>query len=489
MKKIFKSLIFTLLITVICASTSFASMADAAQHEKTKESYSLIMAVNEEIMVLDGIAYNMPSPVMAFDKTYVDVYALSYLLGIDVSWIDEAGNGYIKASAGANSQSFTYAKDWNAVSLSNNSFFVKDNRMYVPLRALSDLKGFDISYDKGIITLGNKADTNGIYESVCEDNINDYIYKTYPVAASYIVNPYVVYSYEYMLNDASRLAKMYPDLIKTSSIGKSVEGRDLLLIEFGRGNNRIFVCGTHHAREYIATTYLMHAIDRYAYAYRTGAMWGNYNPRTILDNVTFCIVPMVNPDGVNLVQNGLQSTPHAEELSNMGIFDGKKYGYRSWKANIHGVDVNWNYDKDWSVDRNKNERGSTGFNGDYAGSEPETVAVSNYVDTYEFDAYLSFHTQGQIYYWAVSDEYPSDVCKAIGKDTGFAGYRESCDGVGGSFFDYVFRKYKKPTVTVELCPYVGNYPYPDYDFNRIWNPAKNVLLVAGNQIMLEKGAR
>ena len=140
MKKIFKSLIFTLLITVLCANTSFASMADAAQHEKTKESYSLIMAINEDIMVLNGAAYNMPSPVMAFDKTYVDVYALSYLLGIDVSWIDEAGNGYIKASAGANSQSFTYAKDWNAVSLANNSFFVKDNRMYVPLRALSDRK-------------------------------------------------------------------------------------------------------------------------------------------------------------------------------------------------------------------------------------------------------------------------------------------------------------------------------------------------------------
>lgn len=489
MKKLFKSVIFTLVIFTLCANMAFASPMGAELYEKSRESTSLIMAINEDIMVLNGAAYNMPSPLMAFDKTYVDVYAISYLLGIDVSWVDEGEGGYISASAGSNAQSFAYAKDWTSLSGGNNFFFVKDNRMYVPLRALSDLKGYDISYDRGIITVGNPVNTDGIYDGVIEDDINDYIYASFPVPASYIVNPYVVYSYEYMLNDASRLEKMYPDLVKTSSIGKSVEGRQLLLIEFGRGKNKIFVCGTHHAREYMATTYLMYAIDRYSYAYRTGSMWGNYNPKTILDNVTFCIVPMVNPDGVNLVQNGLQSTPYAEELSNMGIFEGSKYGYRAWKANIRGVDVNWNYDKDWEIDRNKNPRGSTGFNGDYAASEPETVAVSNYVDTYSFDAYLSFHTQGQIYYWAVSEEYPSDICKAIGKDTGFRGYEEKCTGVGGSFFDYVFRKYKKPTITVELCPFVGNYPYPDYDFNRVWAPSKNILLVAGNQIMLENGAR
>lgn len=490
MKKFLKSCILTLIIFALSANMAFAvspAMDEEQKEVKTAADFSLTMAINEEIMVLNGAAYRLPSPVMAFDKTYVDVYALSYLLGIDVSWVDEADGGYIVASADGKSQSFAYAASWDSLSGTNNFFFVKDGRMYVPLRALADLKGDDIYYNSGVITLGKRIDTDGIYQNVCETNINDYIYTNYPLPASYIVNPYLVYSYEYMLNDASRLAKMYPDLIKTSSIGKSVEGRDLLLIEFGRGDNKIFVCGTHHAREYIATTYLMYAIDRYSYAYRTNSMWGKYNPKAILDNVTFCVVPMVNPDGVNLVQNGLQSTPYASEISNMGIFEGSKYGYRAWKANIRGVDVNWNYDKDWSIDRNKNTRGSAGFNGDYAGSEPETVAVSNYVDSYEFDAYMSFHTQGQIYYWAVSDEYPSDFCKAIGKDTGFAGYRESCTGVGGSFFDYVFRKYKKPTITVELCPYVGNYPYPDSDFGTVWNRAKNVLLVAGNQIMIEQG--
>lgn len=289
-----------------------------------------------------------------------------------------------------------------------------------------------------------------------------------------------------MLNNAKQLQNMYPDLIKTSSIGKSVEDRDLLLIEFGRGANKIFVCGTHHAREYIATTYLMYAIDRYAYAYRTNSMWGQYSPREILDNVTFCIVPMVNPDGVNLVQNGIYATDHASELANMGIYEGSKYGYSAWKANVHGVDVNWNYNKDWSINRNKNQRGSIGFNGDYPNSEPETVAVSNYVDNNLFDAFLSFHTQGQIFYWADNTETPSYIHQAIQKDTGFVGYIDSGTGVGGSFFDYVYRNFKKPTITVELCPYVGNFPYPNDDFDAVWKPAKNILLVVGNEIIYKK---
>jgi hypothetical protein len=71
-------------------------------------------------------------------------------------------------------------------------------------------------------------------------------------------------------------------------------------------------------------------------------------------------------------------------------------------------------------------------------------------------------------------------------DTGFKGYKESGTGVGGSFFDYVYRKYDKPTITVELCPYIGNYPYPDGDFDAIWTPAKNVMMIMANEVIYNK---
>ena len=73
---------------------------------------------------------------------------------------------------------------------------------------------------------------------------DNFIYENYPTVAKYTVNPYQVYSYKTMLKDASELARMYPDLIRLSFIGKSVENRDLLLLEVGKGKNKI-LCAAH----------------------------------------------------------------------------------------------------------------------------------------------------------------------------------------------------------------------------------------------------
>lgn len=488
-KKIIAVFVAVIFVIVFSAS-AFANDAVAEQvvsltEEEAKE-FSLVMAINEEIVIANGVQSVMAAPLLVFNKTYVDLFAVAPLLGLRVQWM-EAYIGFCRVMAGETTFDFTLISQWEELIQQKHKFFAKDSKIYVSLRELSELGGYPITYENGIITLGNQYDFNrDIYGDVYTYDCNDYVYMTYPVGAAYVVCPYQAYSYETMLSDAAKLQHMYPELIKTSSIGKSVEGRDLLLIEFGRGANKIFVCGTHHAREYIATTYLMYAIDRYAYAYRSGSMWGQYNTKEILDNVTFCIVPMVNPDGVNLVQNGIYATKTPDEIASMGLYEGRNLGIDSWKANVRGVDINWNYDKDWSVENNKNGRGSSGFNGDYPGSEPETIAVSNYVDNHTFDAFLSFHTQGQIFYWAENPENPTYLHEAIRWDTGFVPYKDSGTGAGGSFFDYVYRKFLKPTITVELCPYVGNYPYPNQNFDTVWKLAKNILLIAGHQIIHKK---
>ena len=364
---------------------------------------------------------------------------------------------------------------------------MKNDRVFLLAREIAALLNVPLAYDGGVLTFGGAdAENSAVFGAVNPHASDNFIYENYPTVAKYTVNPYQVYSYKTMLKDASELARMYPDLIRLPSIGKSVENRDLLLLEVGKGKNKIFVCGTHHAREYIATTYLMYAIDRYAYAYRTSSEWSGYDVRDILDKVTFCIVPMVNPDGVNLVQNGLYSSLHADEIKKMKLVDDEKYGYTSWKANVYGVDVNWNYDKDWTIERNKNERGLDGFNGDYPNSEPETAAVSAYMDRVPFDVFLSFHTQGQVVYWSDSKLKPLNIQDAVKEDTDFTLQWDNGIGYGGSFFDYVYRKFDKPTLTFELCPYVGNYPYPNEDFDTVWSPAKNILLVVGKQLIDNK---
>ena len=476
-----KKLLPAVILIITMAFSSF-SMPSVFAEEK-EEEYSVTMAINNTRMMYGNDQTWISAPVLVFDKVYVELLEMEYILGYDVAWIVD-GIGYFKVTGNGKDAYFTHLSEYTELKNLSNKFFLMEGKVYVPLGKLAEMMDIPFSYEDGIVYLGAENEAAAAtYTSVNTYPTDDHIYFNYPRWTGHVVNPYKTYSYEQMISDAEMLQLMYPELIKTSSIGKSVEGRDLLLIEFGRGEKKIFVCGTHHAREYISTTYLMNAIDKYSYAYRMNNMWGKYNPREILDKVTFCIVPMVNPDGVNLVQNGIEATDHKDEIANMGIYDGKKYGYRAWKANIRGVDVNWNYDKDWDISKNKNPRGSMGFNGDTPATEPETIAVSNYVDSYPFEAFLSMHTQGEIFYWADDPVNPTGINKAIKADTGFIGYQEIPSGRGGSFFDYVYRKYLKPTVTIELCPYVGKFPYPDKDFNTIWAPAKNIMFVMATTVI------
>lgn len=443
---------------------------------------NLVITPNTSDAYINGEEREISQPLVVMGKTYVDLYSVAPLLKANVSWVE---NGNFKAEYNGEAIEFSLVQKWDDIKLSNK-YFVKDGLVYVSLRELADFTDNKIDFDNWVITVSKSGERNSlINESFGEINpqsSDTYLYSTYCYTPEHVVYPYDAYSYEYMINDAQRLSKMYPELIHLGSIGNSVEGRDLLLIEFGKGEKKIFVCGTHHAREYIATTYLMYAIDQYAYAYKTSGMWGNHNVRDILDSVTFCIVPMVNPDGVNLVQNGIYATKNPEYVASMSINEKTKHGYASWKANINGVDVNWNYDKDWVQNRKGKPRGSIGFEGDAPNTEPETRAVSAYVDSYPFEAFISYHTQGQYIYWAEDKENRTYMGELIKKDTGFGMQYEKDYGTGGSFFDYVYRKYKKPTLTVELCRFLGNYPFPDSQFDSVWKPAKNILLIAGEVI-------
>ena len=71
-----------------------------------------------------------------------------------------------------------------------------------------------------------------------------------PVENINIVNPYVPYTYDQMKDESLKLAELYPEIITLDSIGYSVEGRELTLIKLGKGNKKIILCGSHHAREY-----------------------------------------------------------------------------------------------------------------------------------------------------------------------------------------------------------------------------------------------
>ena len=61
----------------------------------------------------------------------------------------------------------------------------------------------------------------------------------------------------------------------------------MIAFDFGKGSTRIVLCGAMHAREYIASTFLMYLADTYALGYAADAQRDGYSFRELLDSVTF----------------------------------------------------------------------------------------------------------------------------------------------------------------------------------------------------------
>ena len=304
-----------------------------------------------------------------------------------------------------------------------------------------------------------------------------------------VVDPYHAYSYEVMMEDALLLQSKYPELIRTGRIGESSEGRSLLLLEFGRGERKIFLNGAVHAREYITASYLMYMLEQYAHAYSVGDTWDGYDLKRILDQVTFCIVPMVNPDGVNLVQNGFAAVKDREAVSLIATDPQDPSGYASWKANVRGVDLNRNYPVHWTAGKRVTVPSFSLFKGPAPLSEPETKAVANYLNASMCWAFISFHSMGEgVYGWddprAVHYPQLHSMAARIMEASGFVKLTDTADTSYGTFAEYVRETFLKPALTIELCPYTDRmYSYPEEDFDRVWEPAKNICLIVAEEVI------
>ena len=154
-----------------------------------------------------------------------------------------------------------------------------------------------------------------------------------------IVQTNIAYTYAVMQNDIRRLKERYP-FLRTGNIGYSVLGKPIPYVRIGTGQKEVMYNGSFHANEYIVTIVLMKYIEDFCKAYSQNTNIFGYNARNIYNNTTIYIVPMVNPDGVDLVTGAVQP--------NSRIYQNYQYIARNfpaipfpsgWKANFNGVDL------------------------------------------------------------------------------------------------------------------------------------------------------
>lgn len=277
--------------------------------------------------------------------------------------------------------------------------------------------------------------------------------------------------------------KLYPEFTKLEKIGESVEGRPLYALQVGTGKKEILVDGGIHAREHMTTNVLMEMIDQYTVSYRAKTKFANYNTRAILDKTSIWFIPMINPDGVTLVQKGLK----AMKPENQKIIKAynKSSNYKRWKANARGVDLNRNFDAVWSLLGNT-PKSFMGYKGESAFSEPESKAVKAFVEKHRFKADYSYHSSGQVLYWynfQNKKNYARDLqlTRKVSGITGYSVIAPVNNRASGSSADWFILSQKQPGLTIEIAPYSGLGPVPHKYWSSIWAKNKTIGLFGAKE--------
>lgn len=256
---------------------------------------------------------------------------------------------------------------------------------------------------------------------------------------------------------------------QTFSFGSSVEGRHLLCAAVGRGEKKIFLNGAHHALEWITASLLANWCVDYIDAIKAGTEIGGADAQTLYDKCTYYIAPMINPDGVELVINGLNpDNPRYNSLLEM--LDGQDVS-RVWQANINGVDLNHNYDALFyeyvEIARNSGygEPGPRRYPGVAPFDQPETAAVRRLVLAEEFPFTVAFHSQGEVIYWSFEDKGFFEIGQSLADSSGYT--LDSATGISSysGYKDWYLDKFNLPAFTVEVG--LGQNPLPFEQFEEI----------------------
>lgn len=174
----------------------------------------------------------------------------------------------------------------------------------------------------------------------------------------------------------------YPAITNLFEIGRTHRDRPIMALEIsantGDSNKPVLLFNAlHHAREVMTPEVIMHIAKVLTEQYGNDTEVTNW-----LDNYRIVLVPQINPDGNALVADGdIMWRKNAYQLN----------------GHTYGVDLNRNYPAYWNYCN-----GSTGdpesqiYRGPAPGSEPETKAMMNLVETFKPVVDISYHAYSEL---------------------------------------------------------------------------------------------
>ncbi|BBI34880.1 M14 family metallopeptidase [Cohnella abietis] len=277
--------------------------------------------------------------------------------------------------------------------------------------------------------------------------------------------------------ELERLTGRY-SFISAGTIGESLLGKPIPYLKIGEGSFRWHFNGACHANEWITSLLLMRFVEDYANAItRKSTFWGK-SAKDLFSRCSLWIVPMVNPDGVELVQRGVTTKhPMYNELLQWNRGSNR---FHRWKANARGVDLNDQFPAYWELERQR--RGIKGpaprdFSGPSPLSEPEAAALARFTEQNDFQAVIALHTQGEEIYWNYRNDEPTESKAWAERLAAAAGYRAVyLEGSDAGYKDWFISKFHRPGFTVEAG--WGHNPLSMDQFEDIYDDLARLLAEA-----------
>lgn len=285
----------------------------------------------------------------------------------------------------------------------------------------------------------------------------------------------VPFTYELLTLTVEGLRARYP-FLGGYTLTKTAQGRAVPLLTVGLGRTRVLYNASHHANEWITTPLVLRFLEQYLEAVSENREIFGSAAQELYQRVTLSLVPMVNPDGVDLVTGGIApgSAEYAAAQAIAAAFPAIPFP-DGWKANLRGVDLNLNYPAGWEDARQI--KAAQGYDRpaprDFVGLSPldqnESLAMARLTQQLSPALTLSYHTQGEVIYWKYQNETPPDA-EAIGRQfaavsgytledvpyaSGFAGYK-----------DWFVLQFGRPGYTIEAGR--GENPLPLAQFDELF---------------------
>ena len=281
------------------------------------------------------------------------------------------------------------------------------------------------------------------------------------------------------------LAQKYP-FLRTEILTETAFGRNIRTLVMGNGSRKVIYSAAWHANEWITTPILLKFAEEFAESLQTGGKMHGIQANDLAAGATVYMVPMVNPDGVDLVtgaiEPGSEAYEHAREIASR--YPGIPFP-DGWKANLRGVDLNLQFPAGWL--RAREIKFLQGYTGpaprDYVGraplTQPEAKALAGYTEYIDPDLVLAYHTQGKEIYWQFL-EYQVPGARELGeKFARISGYALSEPAVASSFAgykDWFIKIFRRPGFTVEAGS--GVNPLPLSQFDEIYRDNLGILVQA-----------